>query len=136
MTKVQLADISLPYDKMIELRKAGKLMLGIDHSVALKLQSAGIRPKGSATAAFGFFKLLAIGALAAGLYYAFTSAWWWGIVGFVAMTMIWNGNKSGHSENLLDAAMDDPEFYERVRSLRGWLYQVDEDVAAEISGRS
>jgi hypothetical protein len=50
-------------------------------------------------------------------------------VGFIALQAIWRGNKKGGSENLLDAAMIDSEFYERVRSFDGWLYQIEESEA-------
>ncbi|MER9213176.1 hypothetical protein NKI54_13990 [Mesorhizobium sp. M0663] len=138
MSKVTYSgsEIALPHAKMVELRRQGKLNLGMNHEVAVKLASMGIKPKGTATLAFSFYKLLALGALAMGLYWAFTSAWWWGVLGLIAMTIIWNGNKAGHADNLLDAAMDDALFYERVRELNGWRYQIDSDAAAPFMATS
>lgn len=127
------SQLSLSYSEMIVLRQSGKLNLGIDELVALRLADLGIHPKGSASAAFYFFKLLAVGAFALGMYWAFTSAWWWGLIGVVVMAIIWSGNKTGHAENLLDAAMRDAHFYERVRELNGWRYQIDDDIAAHLS---
>jgi len=46
--------------------------------------------------------------------------------------MVWKANKKGNSENLLDAAFEDEEFYERVRSAGGWIYQMDESHVAEF----
>ena len=104
----------------------------MDNEVALRLAAMGIKPRGTASAAFSFYRLLALGALALGLYWAVTSAWWWGVVGLIAMTVIWNANRSGHAQNLLDAAMEDVQFYERVRELGGWRYQMEADVAAQV----
>ncbi|WP_116654903.1 hypothetical protein [Pelagibacterium sediminicola] len=134
MTKVYLASnqIEIPYQTMKELSQAGKLRLGMSEDIALKLQMAGIKPKGTTSAAFSFYKWLAIIAFFAGMYFAFTSGWWWGIVGFLVMVMIWNGNKAGHRDNLLDAGQNDPQFYERVRLKGGWMYQIDADAAEAL----
>lgn len=124
------SELALPHAKMVELRRQGKLNLGMDDAVALKLEAMGLKPKGTASAAFAFYKLAALGVFALGLYWAYTSAWWWGVLGLIAMTIVWNANRTGHAQNLLDAAMDDAQFYERVRELNGWRYQIDKEAAA------
>ena len=43
--------------------------------------------------------------------------------------MIWNANKKSNSHNVLDFALIDSGFYERVREFGGWIYQIDEDEA-------
>ena len=58
-----------------------------------------------------------------------SSNWWWFILGFLAMRVVWGANKKGGSENLLDAAMIDSEFYDRVKELGGWMYQMEESDA-------
>ena len=63
------------------------------------------------------------------VYLSVTSDWWWFFVGLVGAVIVWRANKRGNSENYLDAAMIDKEFYERVRTLGGWLYQLDESIA-------
>ncbi|TPL07590.1 hypothetical protein FJ938_11155 [Mesorhizobium sp. B2-4-14] len=126
------AQLSVPHSRMVELRKPGKVNLGIDHDVAVKLASLGIHPQGTAAAAFGLYKGLALIVGGVGLYMAFTSAWWWGVLGVIGTMVIWSGNKAGHSENLLDSAMSDEGFYERVRELNGWRYQIDEAEAADF----
>jgi hypothetical protein len=131
VTKVTLSgtQVSVPHAAMVSLRREGKLNLGIVNDVGEKLVSLGIRPAGGTSAAFWFYRLVALSVFVLGLYWAFTSAWWWGVLGLIAMTVIWNANRTGLSENLMDAAMDDPLFYERVRELNGWLYQIEEDAA-------
>ena len=47
--------------------------------------------------------------------------------------MIWQANKKGGSENRLDAAMIDSEFYERVQKLNGWIYEVEESEIDKFS---
>lgn len=121
--------IDLPHAEMVQLRNRGKLNLGIDELAAAKFTDAGIRPSGTSTAAFKFYRLVALAAFGGGLYMAFTSAWWWGLIGWAALAIIWNANKRGHADNLLDAAMADELFYERIRELGGWIYQIDDDIA-------
>lgn len=41
---------------------------------------------------------------------------------------------AGTRENMLDAAMEDERFYERVLELNGWLYQIEEDALTDIPG--
>jgi hypothetical protein len=36
------------------------------------------------------------------------------------MTVIWNANRKGHADNLLDAAMTDAVFHEKSSRI-GWL---------------
>ena len=45
------------------------------------------------------------------------------------MRIIWGANKKDGSENILDAALSDSEFYERVRQLSGWIYKIEESEA-------
>ena len=45
------------------------------------------------------------------------------------MFAIHRANKKGTSQNLLDEAMTDKDFYERVREANGWLYELDEEEA-------
>jgi len=45
------------------------------------------------------------------------------------MGAIHNANKKGTSQNLLAEAERDKEFYEKVRKLNGWDYEVNEETA-------
>ena len=45
---------------------------------------------------------------------------------FFLMFVIHRANKKGTSQNLLDEAMGDKNFYERVRKADGWSYEIDE----------
>lgn len=123
--------LSLPHDQMVRLRKAGKLNLGIDNKLAAQISaSRAASKKTTAAAAQTFWGLVAFGTLACGIYLSVTSNWWWFIVGIIAAIVITKANQQGNAENVLDAAMVDPDFYERVRKINGWQYQIDEANAA------
>jgi hypothetical protein len=55
-------------------------------------------------------------------------------VGFFVSGFIANSNKKGNAENLLDAAMIDKNFYEKVMALDGWIYEVDLSDPAALEG--
>ena len=124
-------EINLTHSQMLELKRSGHLNLGIEDSLSAQILNArGVAStKTTASAAFTFYNWLAFGILGYTIYLSFTSNWWWFIVGFIALQVIWSANKKGGSENLLDAALIDSEFYERVRSFDGWLYQIEESEA-------
>jgi hypothetical protein len=134
MTKKMFScrDVNLPYPDMVALRNAGELNLGLDNEVAFQISAHALGPtKTTASAAFKFWNFIAMVVLGVGIYWSFSSNWWWFILGFVATYAIWETNKKGNSTNLLDAAMIDPAFYERVRNIGGWLYQIEESRAAQ-----
>ena len=124
-------DIILTHSQMLELKNAGFLQLGIDDTLSSQiLNEKEIAPiKTTASAAFKFYSWLAMGAFGYSIYLSFTSNWWWFIVGIFVMQIIWSANKKGGSENVLDAALIDSDFYERVRQLGGWLYKIEESEA-------
>jgi hypothetical protein len=129
-------DIDLPHTEMVALRNAGQLNLGIDNALASKISTSTIRStKTSATAAYNFWNLIGFLVFAFSIYWSFVSAWWWFIPGFIAMYVFWRANHSANSENLLDAAMIDAAFYERVKAMGGWLYQIDDAKAGELRTR-
>ena len=45
------------------------------------------------------------------------------------MGVIHKANKKGTSQNLLSEAERDKAFYEKIRKLDGWDYEVDEETA-------
>lgn len=125
--------VRLPHSMMVELRNKGMLNLGIRDDLAERItQVRGLGPqKTTAVVAFKFWNLIGFGVLGYTIYLSVTASWWWFIVGFLGAGMIFNANKRGNSENFLDAAMVDEQFYDRVLRLDGWMYQVKvEDVDA------
>jgi len=121
-------DLKLTHAQMVELRSADLLNLGINDDVSEQiLNASGIGPQTTtACAAFRFFKYVSLGILGYSTYLGFTRNWGWILAGLFVTSIIWQANKKGGSENLLDAAMIDSEFYERVQKLNGWIYEVEE----------
>ena len=127
--------VHLPHSDVISLRAKGLLNLGIENDLAEKISvNKALGPtRTTATAAFHFWNWIAIGIFFGSVYWSFTRDWWWFIIGFMGMRMLWKANTKGNADNLLDAAMVDPEFYNRVLALDGWMYQVPEENLAEFS---
>jgi len=113
---------------MVELRNDGKLNLGINDEISEKVAlKKGLGPtKTTANIAFHFWNWIAVGGFLYTVYLSFTSSWWWFLIGFSWGGIVFRANKKGNSNNYLDAAMIDEEFYERIRILNGWLYQIEE----------
>ena len=127
-------EVEIGHSELVALRKAGKLNLGIDNDLAVRMVAAGHGPRNDPTAAaMEFYSSVALGVLGVSIYLSFTNAWWWFIPGLVASLMIFSANKRGTSQNLLDAAMEDVEFYERFRSAGIWMYEMTEEDAEEYS---
>jgi len=57
---------------------------------------------------------------------------WFILIGIIASGVITSSNKKGNAENLLDAAMIDKEFYEKILALKGWMYQFDEEKINQV----
>ena len=126
-------EVSIPYEQMIELRKSGKLNLGIDNSIALKVaDSAGFKKPKTIGMAMHFWSWVAVGCFGYSIYLSFTSFWWAFIPGMIIMSVIWSANKKGNSENLLDEGQRNKEFYEQLRSYDGWMYEIDEDTFSQF----
>lgn len=123
-------EINLTHAQFMALRHANKVQLGINNDTALKVSQSDLMPKGSTVgAASTFWKCLSVALLIGSVYLSFTWAWWAFIPGIVLAVMFFNANKTGNSENLLDLADQDATFYEKVRMLGGWQYQMAEEDA-------
>jgi hypothetical protein len=131
-------EVSLTYAQMLQLRNAGVLNLGINNDLAAQIANArgGAPTKSTASVAFHFWNWVAVGVFGYSIYTSFTKAWWWFIPGFIGMSIIWSANKKGNSENLLDAGLRDGEFYERVRNIGGWIYQIESSEAEQFKTQS
>jgi hypothetical protein len=128
MTDFMSGDVRLPHSDVVRLRKEGKLQLGISKSAAEQISSSpNLKPtKTTAAAAFKFWVVVALLGFAYSIYLSFTSNWWWFLVGLLALTAITRANSSANQSNLLDAAMVDPEFYEKIAERGGWIYRMSE----------
>lgn len=123
-------EINLNHAQFMALRRAKKVRLGIDNDLALKVSQSGLMPKKSTVgAASTFWTLFSVGLFIGSVYLSFTWAWWAFIPGIILTVVFFNANKAGNSENLLDLADQDENFYEQVRTLGAWQYQMTEEDA-------
>jgi len=121
-------EISIQHKDMVALRNSGKLNLGMLDDIAIQVaDDARYAPKSIKTnLAMHFWSWVAVGQFIYSIYESFTGIWWLFIPSFFLMIVIHRANKKGTSQNLLDEAMGDKNFYERVRKANGWLYEIDE----------
>ncbi len=111
--------------------KSGKLNLGMDDELATKLaDDTRFAPKSiKSTMAMHFWSWIAVGQFVYSIYESFTGVWWIFIPSFLLMFAIHRANKKGTSQNLLDEAHSDKDFYERVRKGKLWQYEISEEDA-------
>ena len=131
MMEFSCIEVDISHSKMLELRRAGKLNLGMDHEDAAKIaNNPEYAPKTTANAAFKLWGFVGAAGFFYTVYLSFTDAWWWFLIGIVGAGVLQKSNRKGHTENYLDAAMVDEVFYERLVVLNVWLYQMNEEDAA------
>jgi hypothetical protein len=125
------AELSISHEQLVQLRRDGHLNLGIKDSLAAHVSNApNLRPrKTTASAAFHFWNWVGFGTLGYSIYLSFVSHWWWFLGGSFLLVAIWKANKKANSENILDAAFIDPDFYAKVRELGGWIYEINDGEA-------
>lgn len=131
MKRYENGSISIPHKQMVELKKSGKLNLGMFHDIAVKIaDNPDLAPKAKSTGiAMHFWSWIAVGQFLYAIYESVTGIWWIFIPSFFLMAGIHSANKKGTSQNLLFEAERDKEFYEKIRKLDGWNYEVDEETA-------
>jgi hypothetical protein len=124
-------EISIPYSAMIKLRQSGKLNLGMINDVAMKIaDNPELAPKSKSSGmAMHFWSWVAVGQFLFSIYWSITNIWWIFIPSLFLMGAIHKANKKGTSQNLLFEAERDKVFYEKIRKLDGWDYEIDEDAA-------
>ena len=127
-------DVSIPHASMLKLRQAGKLNLGMINDVAMKIaNNPDLAPKAkSSGVAMHFWSWVAVGQFLYSIYWSATSLWWVFIPSFFLMGVIHKANKKGTSQNLLAEAERDKQFYEKIRKLNGWDYEIDEEAAKKF----
>ena len=131
-------EFKLTHEKMFELYKAGKLRLGINNSLTIELATnRHLKPqKTTASAALLFWSWAGVLIFIYSVYLSITTDWWYFILGFIAWRILWKANKKGTTENLLDAALVDKEFYEKVLQLNGWSYLTELNFTKELQQSS
>lgn len=131
MKKYLGSEVSIPHSSMLKFRKSGQLNLGINDDISIEIaNNPNLAPQSKSTAlALHFWSLVAVLQFFYFIYFSFTSIWWAFIPSFFFMFAIHRANKRGTSQNLLFEAERDKEFYEKIRKLDGWQYEINEEVA-------
>lgn len=131
------SEISIDYENLFDLRRRGKLNLGMDKMIASKLLSTrfgsystemrGVR------ASYYFFTWAPVVGFLWTIYLSLTSSWWWVIIGFFAMLFVQKVNLESTAQNICDAACRDPDIYNALRNMGVLSYQIDEDEAKRFT---
>jgi hypothetical protein len=101
------------------------------NDVAMKIaDNPELAPKAKSSGiAMHFWSWVAVGQFLYSIYWSFTGLWWVFIPSLFLMGAIHSANKKGTSQNLLSEAERDKVFYEKIRKLDGWDYEVDDATA-------
>ena len=131
MKRFSGSQISIPHAAMVKLRQNGKLNLGMINDLAVKIaDNPDLAPKAkSSTVAMHFWSWVAVGQFLYSIYWSVTGPWWVFIPSLFLMGAIHRANKKGTSQNLFVEVERDKEFYEKIRKLDGWDYELDEGEA-------
>lgn len=95
---------------------SSSLTIGVTSQLQPSRTAAGV--------AFKFWNLVAMALIITSIYLSFTSAWWWFLLGIAAVLVLVTANGTANQRNLLNAAMVDREFYEKVADLGGWHFKM------------
>tara|TARA_B110000238_G_C15898084_1_gene340733 strand:+ start:252 stop:662 length:411 start_codon:yes stop_codon:yes gene_type:complete len=123
-------DIEISFDQLLKLKEDNKISLTIDNVLAIDiLTKRALRPGNTYLYTFVVFSFCAIGALIYSIYLSFTNSWWWFIPGFFISFSIWEGNRKSVAKNLIEEALRDENFYDRIKKIQGWAYRMEENDA-------
>ena len=134
MTKWQhdCDEVNLTHYQMIELNKDGFLNLSIKPSLETQIERLANKDLKKITSGYELTPrhVIALGVLGVSVYFGINDSLGWLVIGLVAVVIIAIG-KSGNTENPLDLAMRDAEFFNRVRDVKGWIFHIEEDKEKE-----
>ena len=123
-------DIEISFNQLVKLKEDNKISLTIDNVLAIDiLTKRALRPGNTYLYTFVVFSCCAIGALIYSIYLSFTNLWWWFIPGFFISFSIWEGNRKSVAKNLIEEALRDENFYDRIKKIQGWAYRMEENDA-------
>ena len=125
-------DVNLTHDQMIELHKDGFLKLSILPSLETQIERLAKKYFKKITSGYELTSrhVIAFGVLGVSVYFGINDSFGWLVLGLVAAVIIVLG-KSGNTEKLIDLAMRDAEFFNRVRDVKGWIFHIEEDKGKE-----
>ncbi|WP_462423742.1 hypothetical protein [Cloacibacillus porcorum] len=126
----------IPHDAFRALNTQGVVYLGIDNNVAeilIDSKNPLFRPRDTTAAAFSFWNIIAWGFLLMCVYFSFTEAWYYFLIGLGVFSVFHKANKKGNASNYVDNGVYDRAFYDNVMAIDGWLYKVKRPALAQIT---
>ena len=119
-------EVNISHKQLLNLRDNNQARLIIDNILAIDiLTKKHLRPGNTYLYTFLILSIFAIGVLGFSIYLSFSNSWWWFIPGILISFIIWNANRKSVSDNLVDEALRDESFYDKIKKIKGWMYQID-----------
>ena len=129
MTKwnFQSDEVNLTHDQMVELNKEGSLNLIIVDSLEKQIDSLAQNESKNISSGYKLTKrkIIALGVLGVSFYFGINESWGWLGIGLIAAVIIVL-KKENNNTNIIDLAIKDAEFFERVKEMKGWTFQIEE----------
>ena len=119
-------EVNISHKQLLKLRDNNQARLIIDNILAIDILTKNhLRPGNTYLYTFLILSIFAIGVLGFSIYLSFSNSWWWFIPGILISLIIWNANRKSISDNLVDEALRDESFYDKIKKIKGWMYQID-----------
>ena len=123
-------EVNISHKQLLKLRDNNQARLIIDNILAIDILTKNhLRPGNTYLYTFLILSIFAIGVLGFSIYLSFSNSWWWFIPGILISFIIWNANRKSVSDNLVDEALRDESFYDKIKKIKGWMYQIDHNDA-------
>ena len=127
-------EINISHKQLLKLRDNNQARLIIDNILAIDILTKNhLRPGNTYLYTFLILSIFAIGVLGFSIYLSFSNSWWWFIPGILISFIIWNANRKSVSDNLVDEALRDESFYDKIKHIKGWMYQIDPNDAKKFT---
>ena len=122
MTKwnFQSDEVNLTHDQMVELNKEGSLNLIIVDSLEKQIDSLSQNESKNISSGYKLTKrkIIALGVLGVSFYFGINESWGWLVIGIIAAAIIVL-KKENNNTKIIDLAIKDAEFFERVKEMEG-----------------
>ena len=119
-------EVNISHKQFLKLKDNNQAQLIIDNILAINILTKDyLRPGNTYLYTFLILSIFAVGVLGFSIYLSFSNSWWWFIPGIIISLIIWNANRKSVSDNLVDEALRDESFYEKIKKIKGWMYQID-----------
>ncbi len=123
----QCHEVNINHDQMVELNKEGSLNLLIVDSLEKQIYSLAQNESKNISSGYKLTKrkIIALGVLGVSFYFGINESWGWLGIGLIAAVIIVL-KKENNNTNIIDLAIKDAEFFERVKEMKGWTFQIEE----------